>query len=191
MSKHDHGSEITLPEEGHDPKVMEGATRSSHWVIPGRLCVEHSRTTSKEFKIFSLLELRHLCVWLEKSQQSTMKTTNSPKLVREILDGKKKDRVPQTNVQFVHFRITDGSIPDDSPGSVAFVDELTKRVRRGEVLYIHCASGHGRTGMMVIRLLNSLFDLSTEKSQDLLYLTHSEGRRSCKWNERWGPKSEM
>jgi len=47
----------------------------------------------------------------------------------------------------------DHGVAGDSDVFSFIVNELTPRIKRGEVLYIHCFGGHGRTGTIVALLL--------------------------------------
>ena len=38
------------------------------------------------------------------------------------------------------------------------IDDLAERVRSGEVLYIHCFAGRGRTGLIACCLLGALYE---------------------------------
>ncbi len=59
---------------------------------------------------------------------------------------------------------------------VALVLELRRRLRAGERLYIHCRSGHGRTGMIVIPLVASLFDVTVAEATTFVQAVHDVGR---------------
>jgi hypothetical protein len=58
----------------------------------------------------------------------------------------------------------------------AIVLECRRRLRRGERLYMHCRSGHGRTGMICIPLIASLFDVSAEQASIFVQTAHDVGR---------------
>ena len=59
---------------------------------------------------------------------------------------------------------------------VAVVLELRRRLRRGERLYMHCRSGHGRTGMVCIPLIASLFGVSADEATAFVQRAHDIGR---------------
>lgn len=61
------------------------------------------------------------------------------------------------NVDYLHFGIPDFAVKDVKR-TKALLDELKARVEAGHVLYIHCRSGHGRTGTIVVSLLAALYD---------------------------------
>ncbi|GMH97698.1 hypothetical protein TrST_g150 [Triparma strigata] len=58
---------------------------------------------------------------------------------------------------FIHFPIDDFDVADDR-STLAFVEELGRRFRQtGDVFYIHCFSGRGRTGIIASSLLMNLY----------------------------------
>lgn len=57
---------------------------------------------------------------------------------------------------FLDFPIVDQDVAEDEPVA-DFVRELTRRVRLGATLYVHCRGGHGRTGTICALLLGELY----------------------------------
>lgn len=53
---------------------------------------------------------------------------------------------------------------------------LAARVARGEVLYLHCWGGHGRTGTVVSIMLNLMYDLSAEEAMERCQHVHDVRR---------------
>jgi len=84
--------------------------------------------------------------------------------------------------KFLHFPIPDHSITKDED-VLAFTDELVSRFHNGEVMYIHCWGGHGRTGTIVACLLARLYGLrGVEGAETALQLTSA--LHSCRVNTR-------
>ena len=54
--------------------------------------------------------------------------------------------------RILYFPMKDFGVRTDSD-TVQFVSYLAQLVRNGEVLYIHCMGGHGRTGTISIQLM--------------------------------------
>lgn len=61
-------------------------------------------------------------------------------------------------ITYMHFPIYDFDAVD-SKDMLSLVHDIAERVHRGEVLYIHCAGGHGRTGTVTINVLSALYKL--------------------------------
>ena len=59
---------------------------------------------------------------------------------------------------------------------LAVVLECRRRLRAGQRLYVHCRSGHGRTGMVVVPLVAALFDVSAEAARQFVQQAHDIGR---------------
>lgn len=59
--------------------------------------------------------------------------------------------------KFVYYGIKDDEIASSMEELRALIANLVKRVQDGEVLYIHCKGGSGRTGIVVACLLGSLY----------------------------------
>lgn len=80
--------------------------------------------------------------------------------------------------RILHFPMPNDTTP--SPGT--FIEHLTilgnALANEDAVLYVHCAGGHGRTGVYVACLLMMLFDdMIAQKALDLVQRFHDEGRR--------------
>ena len=62
-------------------------------------------------------------------------------------------------LSFVHIPIRDSSVTDDDT-VLRVCQYLAHDVANGEVLYIHCWGGHGRTGTIVSILLHMMYGVS-------------------------------
>jgi protein-tyrosine phosphatase len=65
----------------------------------------------------------------------------------------------------VHFPIIDCDIGEDFP-VYGLAVELVDRLHRGEVIYLHCWGGHGRTGSLVCLMLNLMYGLDAKTSME-------------------------
>jgi hypothetical protein len=61
------------------------------------------------------------------------------------------------DAKFVHFGIKDMSPASSLEALDRLVRELTERVHRGEIIYVHCWGGAGRTGLVAACLLGALY----------------------------------
>jgi protein-tyrosine phosphatase len=52
-------------------------------------------------------------------------------------------------VSYQRFPIRDVSIPDSTDVTVAILDDIDHHINRGEMVYLHCWGGVGRTGVIV------------------------------------------
>ncbi|KAK9824516.1 hypothetical protein WJX72_011024 [[Myrmecia] bisecta] len=67
--------------------------------------------------------------------------------------------IKQQKIDFLHLPIIDGSVTTDAAIN-RLADDCCERVLRGEILYIHCWGGHGRTGTLVAIMLARLYHIS-------------------------------
>lgn len=66
-------------------------------------------------------------------------------------------------LSFVHFPIQDCNVTDDD-NVIELAISLAESLRRGDVVYLHCWGGHGRTGTVVCILLHLLYGLDASAS---------------------------
>jgi protein-tyrosine phosphatase len=69
------------------------------------------------------------------------------------------DIVSSDQLSFVHFPIRDCSITDDD-GVLELAKSLVAAISEGEVIYLHCWGGHGRTGTLVCIMLHLMYGVS-------------------------------
>ena len=85
------------------------------------------------------------------------------------------------DARFVHFPIVDLSVAPSLERLDALVFDLASRVHGGEVCYIHCWGGRGRTGLVAACLLGALYrevgaEESLERVQAYCRLREPESR---------------
>ena len=71
---------------------------------------------------------------------------------------------PESPLKFAHFGIRDMHPADDVAALRSLVYELARRVRTGEVLYVHCWGGKGRAGLVCACLLAYLYNIGAEEA---------------------------
>ena len=64
--------------------------------------------------------------------------------------------VDESNLSFVHFPIRDCGITDDDR-VLELARALVKSIAEGEIIYLHCWGGHGRTGTLVCIMLHLMY----------------------------------
>jgi len=74
-------------------------------------------------------------------------------------------------LSFVHFPIRDCGITDDS-GVLELAKSLVKAISEGEILYLHCWGGHGRTGTLVCIMLHLMYNLDPFQAMDRCQAVH-------------------
>ena len=87
----------------------------------------------------------------------------------------KKKLLPAVTLRFLHCPVPDfGVLPDGS--MVGLVTELRKCLEKDKrVLYIHCYGGHGRTGTVLVNLLQPVLGLSKLQAMEVKVSENSRG----------------
>jgi protein tyrosine phosphatase len=67
--------------------------------------------------------------------------------------------VDREALSFVHFPIRDCGITDDER-VLELSRTLVKAISEGEIIYLHCWGGHGRTGTLVCIMLHLMYSVS-------------------------------
>ena len=93
----------------------------------------------------------------------SMREVNKEYSVKNITNGEKLD--------FVHVPIVDCSVTDDTTIYNLCVN-LVERIARGEILYVHCWGGHGRTGTAICIMLHLMYKLSADQCLDFCQFVH-------------------
>lgn len=170
-----------------------GPTPESNWVIPGKLLVGAYPASQDDTETFDLLTsilklgiCKFVCLQLEyKSGVPEQQWRNGQALrpyfedLSLLVKNKQMFKVladdenvcDHDQLNFVHFPIKDCSVTDDS-GVFNLAIELVEAIAAGEIIYLHCWGGHGRTGTLVSIMLHLMYGLSAEESMAYCQRTH-------------------
>ena len=159
--------EIKRKRESH----YVGPTTESNWVLPGKLLVgaypgveDDDENMTLLWSILSCGVTTFCCLQVEypgpevteemwRSGQAIRPYYNDAVNVIEHVDSMRKIN-PQSQHEkvttsdrlgFVHVPIVDCSVTDDTT-IVNLCRDLVRRLAEGEIVYLHCWGGHGRTG---------------------------------------------
>ena len=80
-----------------------------------------------------------------------------------------------TSVSFIHKPIADCCIIDDTE-TINLARKLVQLICNGEVLYIHCWGGHGRTGVIVCLMLHLMYNLTADEAMRRCQIVHDMRR---------------
>jgi len=167
-----------------------GPTPESNWLIPSRIMVGAFPASEDDNEtdelISSLLFSRvstFVCLQQEYQVHVTEQDWREGRALRPYFKDAKSiaekfqgtiyaDIVcPPTGLRFIHFPIVDCSISDDTYILKLCID-LVRRISQGEILYIHCWGGHGRTGTVVSIMLHLMYGLSALDCMSHCQTTH-------------------
>ena len=148
----------------------------AHWVIPGRLMIGVSPGIRKISNLMDIVNSgidTFLCLQIRYTEYSS---TDYRKTLENIAT-RSNGTFPPHDLHFLHFPISDHGTPmDDSMWKlmeeISNVLEIQKRN-----VYIHCYGGHGRSGLVLVNLLQYLFGISPSSAMKLLKESHK--RRNC------------
>mmetsp|Transcript_29296 Transcript_29296/g.76801 ORF Transcript_29296/g.76801 Transcript_29296/m.76801 type:complete len:321 (+) Transcript_29296:99-1061(+) len=131
---------------------MRGPTPQSNWLVPGKVITgAHPEYNYGEGRATAERIVRDSGV-----DTFVCFTEWEPEYVKAGLttaDGRP--------VRTVWFPIDDFDVTSPAE-TIQMVEELTRLVRAGHVLYMHCLSGRGRTGTVAIPLLLALYPMLAE-----------------------------
>lgn len=91
--------------------------------------------------------------------------------------GEQKIVPYKTKGTYISYPIKDRQSPTNSYEFVCFIvkiAEIIKSLKYGELLYLHCKGGHGRSGIVVAVLLCHMFSLSPEHAIEYTTTYHSK-----------------
>lgn len=132
-----------------------GPSSRSNWLVPGRvLCGDQPYTLDKAEGRTGVAACGVTTIVCLRTKAEMASGKNSYVSSMTKLLGKQV-------AKFVSFPIVDQNVADDELVS-EFIEQLLGRIASGEVLYIHCHGGHGRTGTICSLLLGKLYSLSGE-----------------------------
>ncbi|CAE7596047.1 BHLH140 [Symbiodinium pilosum] len=106
-----------------------------------------------------------------KSGVTTIVCLQSRQETSVAVDYRKKAKALHPNVAFVEQPIPDQEVADDAVVE-DLVSQLLDRLAAGEVLYVHCRGGHGRTGTICAILLGRLYKLSPAEAMARTQVCH-------------------
>lgn len=79
--------------------------------------------------------------------------------------------VDREALSFVHFPIRDCGITDDER-VLELSRTLVKAISEGEIIYLHCWGGHGRTGTLVCIMLHLMYSVNTHLPLNKVFSSH-------------------
>jgi hypothetical protein len=166
------------------PSTHSGPTPYSNWVIPGHLiaggfpasCTDDALTTNLLTAILQAGTTTFVCLQSEFDLNTPESAWRNKQGLRVYLNDCSKlmsrnKNIKQKKVDFLHLKIDDGrTAPDAAIDSLAI--DCCERLLRGEVMYIHCWGGHGRTGTLISLILSKLYGLNAEEAMQYTQASH-------------------
>ncbi len=153
--------------------VYSGPTAQSNWVLPGVLLAGGA---PHDF----LRELvRGAGVTTFLSLQARGEADSYQKAARKL--GK---------VRFLEHHIVDRQVTSDAQLAALVQLVLRRLAEPGEVVYVHCKGGHGRTGTLVSVLLGLIYGLDGPTALATWQALHDTRRRPCFAAKDYAPSED-
>jgi len=169
-----------------------GPTPESNWVIPGRLLVGAYPASDDDDETFELISSilkmgvrKFVCLQSEYQANAPVQAWRSGEALRPYYDDvqeivAQKDVIQEfegfnvvdsKDLSFDHCPIIDCGVTDDSK-VLALAQKLVCDLARGEVIYLHCWGGHGRTGTVVCIMLYLMYGLNSRQIFEYCQAVH-------------------
>ena len=145
-------------------KKYEGPTSDSNWLILNKLLVGGGISYKYKFDSIKRVGIDTFVCLLDNRDKD------------DFYDYEKN----LLNDNYIHFPIKDMNI-GNTDGIKLLVKDIAKRILNGKKIYIHCAGGHGRTGIISTLVLHILYP-ELSKIEILNYLQYCHDQRDyCKY----------
>jgi len=92
-------------------------------------------------------------------------------------EDEKKIKPYITHYKYISFPLADRNVPDDNFKYSVFINKVVNlilSVKKGDIIYIHCKGGHGRSGVVVSCILCVLYNWKAKKSLKYTNIKHNE-----------------
>jgi hypothetical protein len=171
---------------GHNSHPLNGPTYESNWLLPmmpgstafGSLCVG-SYPESCHGYLARLLNAgcnTFVCLNDEYGTQDHRGDYYEPY-------ARNNRRIPAD--RFIHKKIKDMNIGDDMD-LLEVCNEVVKRIKNGENVYLHCAGGHGRTGGYAAIILHKLYpELTSSEIFEYIQFAHDQRDGHACGTSKW------
>eukprot|EP00965_Chrysotila_dentata_P238277 6202398-Pleurochrysis_carterae.AAC.1 len=143
--------------------MVTGPTAQSNWIIPGHVL---TGSLPQSQKALELLVKAGITTFF--SLQTRKEGYPYRSYASRLLPSITFDEQP----------IVDQQVTTDDLAMQAVV-RILQRVRRGEVIYLHCRGGHGRTGTIGSLLLGLVYSLSAPFAMVMWQALHDSRQRPC------------
>eukprot|EP01038_Epipyxis_sp_PR26KG_P009490 gene9490-12785_t len=169
-----------------------GPTPESNWVIPGVLLVGAYPASQDDVETFELITAilklgirKFVCLQLEYQMGVAENLWRNGQALRPYFEDVKKiirnkaiipefkncDIADEQDISFDHCPIEDCGITVDGR-VLELCKKLVREISEGEIMYIHCWGGHGRTGTVVSIMLHLMYGLTAIEAMRRCQVVH-------------------
>ncbi|KNC48593.1 MAP kinase phosphatase 6 [Thecamonas trahens ATCC 50062] len=164
--------------------ALRGPTDYSNWLIPGTVLLGAYPGSLDDHvhreQLLAILQTgvtAFVCLQDEIDPYADPDAWRSGTAIRPYIDDARallmepELGLTQNDAAFLYFPIPDCGVADDADVQ-HFARHLHERVLAGDVLYIHCWGGHGRTGTIACILLALRYGLSAPQAEEWVQYAH-------------------
>jgi len=164
--------QLPLPPVDHVAAVaMTGPTPYSNWVVSGRLLV--GAWPVKPYMVEAILK-QGVTVFVCLMEESELGKHGKHyfDVAKAMVDSRPTEFKQKSQaLRYVHHPIPDRKVVSDD-STLGLVDQILAFLQAGEVVYLHCYGGHGRTGVLASILLGRIYGIDAEKALHMCQLYH-------------------
>jgi len=147
----------------------------THWIVPGRILAGSSPNDMTKPELLDIIESGIDTFVNLQMAYDEYSYTDYRKILRNMAASDKK--FPPHQINFLHCPIRDHGYLGDK-NMWQFIEELIKILEVDHRnIYIHCYGGHGRTGSVLLHLLQALFGI--DKNSAMKVIKRSHEKRDC------------
>lgn len=164
-------SAIALPDlpDVNDEDAMKAVNFSeqANWVVPGLVMAGQSPARQKDVEAYvsNLFQkakvTTYVCLQSEVVPQSEdtvdMGGIQVGNEVQKLPSYAPMAKAANPDTKFVYYGMRDDEAAPSEESLTKLIDNLAGRVMKGEVVYIHCKGGSGRTGIVAASLMGYLY----------------------------------
>jgi len=146
---------------------------STHWIVPGRILAGGSPNEMTRREILSIIE-SGIDTFVNLQNEFN---EYAYEYTLQNMVALNKTKFPPHPINFLHCPIPDQGVLSDHD-MCEFIQELIKILEVHHCnIYIHCYGGHGRTGSVLVHLLQALFSISKDSAMEVIRRSHE--KRNC------------
>ena len=151
---------------------LRGPTDGSNWLLFQKVAIGEYPEGDDALALCEAGVSTFVCLQKTMNEYGFLSAEN----YQSLLQNKLLPKTVSSSLQFVHFPMNDHGAPPEVSALVELVLDLRSRVLSGQVLYLHCHGGHGRTGTVAIPLIASLCKKSGKEAQEFVVRATSTTR---------------
>eukprot|EP01130_Rhizamoeba_saxonica_P004341 TRINITY_DN1777_c0_g1_i1.p1 TRINITY_DN1777_c0_g1~~TRINITY_DN1777_c0_g1_i1.p1 ORF type:complete len:317 (-),score=64.03 TRINITY_DN1777_c0_g1_i1:57-1007(-) len=165
----------TLPDPSSLPVPP---TLTSNWLVPDKFLIGEKpgnyNNIEDDFNGFIDAGITTVVCLIGEYKTLDRYKSSYPSKVEQLINNR------EVSMRFVFFPVPDFQIAKEEH-ILRLVQFLKRELLHGETIYMHCLGGHGRTGLICITLIASLYGISPDRAKEYCQVSHDCSERGRKW----------